>query len=61
MVENDPEAYHVAVPQPAPRCEFGGGPGPFLEGGDIIANGHDVIVGMGDVCSNLAGAKWLAR
>lgn len=61
MIENDPEAHHVAVPQAAPRREFGEGPGPFLEGGDIIANGRDVIVGMGDVCSNLAGAKWLER
>ncbi|MEM7427675.1 MAG: amidinotransferase [Pseudomonadota bacterium] len=61
MMEDDPDAHHVAVPQAAPRKEFGEGPGPFLEGGDIIAVGKDVIVGMGDVCSNAAGAAWLAR
>lgn len=45
MVEGDPNARHVAMPQSAPRKEFGEGPGPFLGGGDIIAFGKDVIVG----------------
>ena len=61
MLENDQEAHHVAMPQAVPRREFGEGPGPFLEGGDIIVEGKDVIVGQGDVCSNRSGADWLAR
>ena len=61
MIADDSEAHHVAMPQSAPRYEFGEGPGPFLEGGDIIVQGRDVIVGQGEVCSNQAGANWLAR
>lgn len=60
MIADDSEAYHVAMPQAAPRREFGEGPGPFLEGGDIIVEGKNVIVGQGEVCSNQAGSDWLA-
>ena len=62
MVEDQSlKAVKIAIPQAAPRREFGEGPGPFLEGGDIVAHGKDVIVGEGDVCSNRLGAGWLAR
>ena len=60
-IEADPDMRHVAMPQAAPRREFGEGPGPFLEGGDIMVLGKDVIVGEGDVCSNRAGTLWLER
>ncbi|MBS0520815.1 MAG: amidinotransferase [Proteobacteria bacterium] len=33
--------------------------GPFLEGGDVLLNGHEVYVGMSGCASDLAGADWL--
>ena len=61
MIEADPEAHHVAMPQSAPHTPSGEGPGPFLEGGDILINGQDVFVGVGELCSDQAGVAWLAR
>jgi len=59
MVDADPEAHYVAMPQAAPWGPAGQGPGPFLEGGDILIHGNDVFVGHGELCSNLAGVGWL--
>lgn len=61
MIDNDREAHHVAMPQSAPWSPSGEGPGPFLEGGDILIHGQDIIVGTGELCSNLAGVQWLKR
>jgi glycine amidinotransferase len=33
--------------------------GPFLEGGDVLLNGHEVYVGISGCASDLAGADWL--
>ena len=63
MVDNDPEARYVAMPaaQPWSRSESGQGPGPFLEGGDLLIVGKDLLVGLGNLCSNRAGFEWLTR
>ncbi len=61
MVEADDDAHYVAMPQSAPWTPSGEGPGPFLEGGDLLVRGKDVFVGIGELCSNQAGADWLAR
>jgi N-dimethylarginine dimethylaminohydrolase len=61
MIEADPEAHYVAMPQSQPWTPSGEGPGPFLEGGDILIHGKDIIVGNGELCSNIAGVSWLAR
>ena len=61
MIEADPEARYVAMPQSLPWTPSGEGPGPFLEGGDILVNGADVMVGQGELCSNAAGLSWLKR
>ncbi len=61
IIENDPEARYVAMPQSTPFDPSGEGPGPFLEGGDILIHGTDVFVGYGELCSNRAGVDWLAR
>ncbi|MEM8686275.1 MAG: amidinotransferase [Pseudomonadota bacterium] len=61
MVEADPEAHYVAMPQSAPWTPSGDGPGPFLEGGDLLIHGADVFVGIGELCSDRAGAEWLSR
>ena len=61
MLEGDPEAHYVAMPQSAPWTPSGDGPGPFLEGGDILVLGDDVLVGVGELCSDRAGVAWLSR
>ena len=61
MIEADPDAHHVAMPAARPWTPSGEGPGPFLEGGDIMISGNDLIVGMGNLCSNQAGIDWLKR
>ncbi len=61
MIEADPEAHYVAMPQSQPWTPSGEGPGPFLEGGDILVHGRDIMVGQGELCSNAAGLSWLKR
>jgi len=62
LIEDDLEMRHVAMPHAEPFDPSGEGPGPFLEGGDILVTGTDVIVGQNDLlCSNRAGIDWLAR
>jgi len=61
MIEADPDIHYVAMPPARPWSPSGEGPGPFLEGGDILINGADLIVGMGSLCSNRAGIDWLKR
>ena len=61
MIAADPEAHYVAMPQSQPWTPSGEGPGPFLEGGDILIHGHDIMVGQGELCSNAAGLSWLKR
>ncbi len=61
MIEADREAHYVAMPPSAPWTPSGEGPGPFLEGGDILIHGQDIMVGQGELCSNAAGIAWLKR
>ncbi|NNF79594.1 MAG: amidinotransferase [Rhizobiales bacterium] len=61
IVNADAEAHYVAMPQSAPWTPSGEGPGPFLEGGDLLINGQDVFVGQGELCSDQAGLDWLKR
>ena len=61
MIDADDEAHFVAMPPSAPWSPSGEGPGPFLEGGDILIHGKDLFVGMGELCSDQAGIDWLTR
>jgi glycine amidinotransferase len=55
-------ANWVSMPQAAPvRGVEGYGPGPFLEGGDVLLIGRDIYAGYSGHGSNLAGIEWLAR
>ncbi len=60
-IADEPDAHHVAIPPARPHQPSGEGPGPFLEGGDILICGRDVIVGQHPLCSDRAGIDWLAR
>lgn len=33
--------------------------GPFLEGGDVLLNGHEIYVGMSGCATDMAGVDWL--
>lgn len=61
FIDDDSETRHVA----SPRAELGiagdEGAGPFLEGGDIVVVGRDVLCGNTDLTSNAAGTRWLRR
>jgi N-dimethylarginine dimethylaminohydrolase len=61
FIEADPAVRHVAMPTAQPFTPSGEGPGPYLEGGDIMVCGRDLIVGESDIASNRAGTNWLKR
>jgi len=44
-----------SVPLGSPTCVDG----PFLEGGDVLLNGHEIYVGMSGCASDMAGIDWL--
>jgi len=54
---------YVAVPQPEimPLDVDNGGPGPFLEGGDVLVYGRHVFVGNSGRASTALGAQWLQK
>ncbi|MCO5183406.1 MAG: hypothetical protein M9928_21015 [Anaerolineae bacterium] len=55
-------ANWVSMPQPIPeRGTMGYGPGPFLEGGDVLLAGRDIYAGVSGHASNMAGIQWLQR
>lgn len=55
-------ARWVSMPQPIPeRGTKGYGPGPFLEGGDVLLLGRELYVGCSGHASNEAGIRWLQR
>ncbi len=61
MIEADPEAHHVAMPAAQPFEPSSGGPGPYLEGGDIVRYKNCLYVGESEIASNRAGTNWLRR
>ncbi len=61
LLAADPEARHVAMPAVRPFDPSSGGPGPYLEGGDIVRFENHLYVGESDIASNRAGTEWLAR
>jgi N-dimethylarginine dimethylaminohydrolase len=54
---------YVAVPQPEilPLEVDYGGPGPFLEGGDVLVLGRHIFVGNSGRASTALGAQWLEK
>jgi glycine amidinotransferase len=60
-LDADPSVRHVASPRAELEPAGDEGPGPFLEGGDIIMVGQDILCGNTDLTSNAAGSEWLRR
>ncbi|MES9512183.1 arginine deiminase family protein [Streptomyces sp. NPDC000609] len=57
------DCAYVAVPMPevAAPDDPTLGPGPFLEGGDVLVLGKKVFVGTSGLASNPLGIQWLAK
>lgn len=57
------DCQYVAVPQPAlmPLNAATHGKGPFLEGGDVLVLGKQVLVGVSGLASNELGIEWLKK
>jgi glycine amidinotransferase len=57
------DCNYVAVPQPDifPLEVDGGGPGPFLEGGDVLVYGKHIFVGNSGRASTVLGAEFLRK
>ncbi|GIS91261.1 MAG: hypothetical protein CM1200mP20_13020 [Pseudomonadota bacterium] len=47
------------MPPAQPFTPSSGGPGPYLEGGDIICFQNHLFVGESDIASNRKGTRWL--
>ncbi len=61
-IDANPEVSHVSIPRAQPHPAGEEGPGPFLEGGDLIMVGERTILcGATDLTSNEAGRSWLQR
>ena len=59
----DSGSHMVSMPQPDPYESTSPGdygPGPYLEGGDVMLVGQDIYVGDSGNASNLAGIRWLS-
>ena len=59
LLAADPDAHHVVMPAALPFTPSYAGPGPYLEGGDIVCYKKHLFVGESDIASNRAGTEWL--
>lgn len=59
LVGADKNARYATMPQAMPYLPAADGPGPFLEGGDMLVCGKHVLVGEHYMTSNRAGIDWL--
>ncbi|MEU1215183.1 amidinotransferase [Streptomyces sp. NPDC005791] len=56
-------ARYSVMPPPVPlsSADIPTAEGPFLEGGDVLLMGRDILVGTGSAASDARGARWLER
>ena len=60
LVKSNARIVSMPEPEPFPADKNGKyGPGPFLEGGDVMLVGRDIYVGNTGNASNRAGIRWL--
>lgn len=57
------DCIYVAAPRPevAAADDSTLGPGPFIEGGDVLVLGKHVFVGNSGLASNVLGTQWLKK
>lgn len=61
LLDSGTDNHHVVMPSAQPFTPSSGGPGPYLEGGDIICYKNHLFVGESDIATNRAGTCWLAH
>ncbi|NEW37745.1 amidinotransferase [Nocardia cyriacigeorgica] len=54
-------ARYVSLPIPEVGSDGSAGPGPFLEGGDVLVLGKEVFVGESGMATDRTGTEWLAK
>ncbi|MFB8005801.1 dimethylarginine dimethylaminohydrolase family protein [Nocardia sp. NPDC056000] len=54
-------AHYVSLLQPGIAPLGDPGPGPFLEGGDVLVLGTQILVGCSGMATNEIGHRWLAK
>ncbi|MFC9895627.1 dimethylarginine dimethylaminohydrolase family protein [Nocardia sp. NPDC127579] len=54
-------AAYVSLPRPGAPPLGRRGPGPFLEGGDVLVLGTDIFVGISGMATDELGYQWLAK
>ncbi|HIF52094.1 MAG TPA: amidinotransferase [Thiotrichaceae bacterium] len=60
LADSNTHIISMPEPEPFPADKSGKyGPGPFLEGGDVMLVGYDIYVGNTGNASNTAGIRWL--
>ena len=60
LAASNARVVSMPEPEPFPADKDGKyGPGPFLEGGDVLLVGRDIYVGNTGNASNAAGIRWL--
>ena len=59
LLSSSGDTHHVVMPPAQPFTPSSGGPGPYLEGGDIICYKSHLFVGESDIATNRAGTRWL--
>jgi len=62
-IERNSDARWLSCPASQPSKVISAGPGPYLEGGDIIlvGNGRDVLCGVDDYSTDERGFQWLKQ
>ena len=59
LLAADDDTHHIVMPPAQPFMPSSDGPGPYLEGGDIICYKNHLFVGESDIATNRAGTEWL--
>lgn len=59
VVESAAAYVSIPIPEVAPPGQAG--PGPYLEGGDVLVLGRTVLVGESGMATDAAGIRWLAK
>jgi len=59
LLAADPETRHIVMPPAQPFSPSHDGPGPYLEGGDLICYKNHLFVGESEIATNRAGTEWL--
>ena len=59
IIQRRSAATRRALVERAARARPAAVDGPFLEGGDMLLNGHQIYVGMSGCASDMAGIDWL--